>query len=120
MLQKQKIVHEKKSSVPFHDRVTDKSEGKITSHERLRHFVQSFGLETFTRMYKKEELKKICKAYGITFTTKESKNILGGKLLPVIRSSSSMPHPELLNVFRAQTIVDDSSQRIILRLTRTS
>ena len=62
----------------------------------------------------------ICRAYGIQFTTRENKSSLTGKLLPVLMSSDlvAMPHPEFLNFYHSQTVVDDDTHRVVLRLSR--
>ena len=102
--------------VPYHDLITNKRERKFTSHEHFRRRMK--GLQNIYSYVQKRIEKKFAK-YGITFATKESKNILGGKLLPAITLSSWKPDPKLLNIIWAQTIINDSSQIIILWLTRT-
>ena len=72
--------------------LTDRSEGKVTSHERLLHFAQKYSdPSVLARVYLKGELVSLCEAYEVRFRQSEIKKVLATKLIEGIRSNRTMP-----------------------------
>lgn len=103
--------------------LTDRSEGKVTSHERLLHFVQKYSdPSVLARIYLKGELMSLCEAYEVRFRRSEIKKVLATKLIEGIKSNRTMPFIASVDdrQFRVvETVADESrgSVRIRFRLS---
>ena len=73
VLQHKKALEERKSAIPFVDILSDRSEGKVFSHQQLIAYCQKFGESAFAKVYLKSQLQKLCKAYGIIYNAKCNK-----------------------------------------------
>ena len=93
VLQKQQQVLQKRSAVSFEEISCDQSEGKISSHNRIVTYINKFGEDAFQRIYTKQELTRLCGAYGVETTSRTNKTTMATTLVPVIRSCSSVPNP---------------------------
>ena len=49
-----------------------------------------------SNVYSKSELQLLCKAYGLVFRRSDSKALLSEQLVPKIRESRYVPHPQTL------------------------
>ncbi len=69
----------------------DRTEGKTSSHRRLLVFIEKYNDEqVFARVYLKDQLLRLCEAYGVPFRQSESKLALASKLIESIKSKASM------------------------------
>ena len=118
VLQKQQQVLQKRSAVSVEDISCDQSEGKISSHNRLVTYINKFGQDAFQRIYTKQELTRLCGAYGVETTSRTNKTTMATTLVPVIRSCSSVPNPHVLNNYRILANTDDNARRVVLRIVR--
>ena len=116
VLQKQQQVLQKRSAVSFEEISCDQSEGKISSHNRIVTYINKFGQEAFQRIYTKQELTRLCAAYGVETTSRTNKTTMATTLVPVIRSCSSVPNPHVLNNYRILANTDDNARRVVLRI----
>ena len=118
VLQKQQQVLQKRSAVSFEEISRDQSEGTISSHNRLVTYINKFGQDAFQRIYTKQELTRLCGAYGVETTSRTNKTTMATTLVPVIRSFSSVPNPHVLNNYRILANTDDNARRVVLRIVR--
>ena len=118
VLQKQQQVLQKRSAVSFEEISCDQSEGKISSHNRIVTYINKFGQEAFQRIYTKQELTRLCGAYGVETTSRTNKTTMATTLVPVIRSCSSVPNPYVLNNYRISANTDDNAKLVVLRIAR--
>ena len=118
VLQKQQQVLQKRSAVSFEEISRDQSEGKISSHNRLLTYINKFGQDAFQRIYTKQELTRLCGAYGVETTSRTNKTTMATTLVPVIRSCSSVPNPYVLNNYRILANTDDNAKLVVLRIAR--
>ena len=118
VLQKQQQVLQKRSAVSFEEISCDQSDGKISSHNRLVTYINKFGQDAFQRIYTKQELTRLCGAYGVETTSRTNKTTMATTLVPVIRSCSSVPNPYVLNNYRILANTDDNAKLVVLRIAR--
>ena len=118
VLQKQQQVLQKRSAVSFEEISCDQSEGKISSHNRLVTYINKFGQDAFQRIYTKQELTRLCGAYGVETTSRTNKTTMATTLVPVIRSCSSVPNPYVLNNYRILANTDDNAKLVVVRIAR--
>ena len=118
VLQKQQQVLQKRSAVSFEEISCDQSEGKISSHNRLVTYINKFGQDAFQRIYTKQELTRLCGAYGVETTSRTNMTTMATTLVPVIRSCSSVPNSHVLNNYRILANTDDNARRVVLRIVR--
>lgn len=113
-------MEEKSAAVQFADIEADRSEGKKVTHLRLVAYIDKFGLSAFIKIYTKNQLAKLCRAYGVACTTRSNKTTMGNSLLTVIKACDCMPHPYFADCLQASAVADDDTQRVVLRITRRS
>ena len=103
--------------------LSDSSDGKQTSHGRLRNFIGKHGVQGLKNAYKRNHLIAICEAYEVYFNCRATKDVLATLLMQAVQSHNCIPQPLLAdNQYSIQTIraADDTEQRIVLRFRRTS
>ena len=107
MLQKteahrKKVVEKKKKKDLVSSKVTvesikkDTSVNKGNSHRRLMTMLDQQESIFQSNVYSKSELQLLCKAYGLVFRRSDSKALLSEKLVPKIRESQYVLHPQTL------------------------
>ena len=102
--------------------LSDSSDGKQTSHGRLRNFIDKHGVQGLKNAYKWNPLIAIC-AYKVCFNCRATKDVLATLLMQAVQLHNCIPQPLLVdNQFSMQAIrtADDAEQRIVLRFRRTS
>ena len=102
--------------------LNDSSDGKQTSHGRLRNFIDKHGLQGLKNSYKKNQLIAICEAYEVCFNCRATKDVLATLPMQVVQLHNCIPQPLLVdNQYSVKTIraTDDAEQRIVLRFRRT-
>ena len=72
----------------FQEILKDKSELKRVSHGRLLSFIEQHHDAGLCRVYKKDELVRLCKAYGVDKTSRCNKKVLSKRLVDTIKSKS--------------------------------
>lgn len=118
VLQRKQVIEEKRGAVQFDDIVADQSEGKMATHLRITAYMDKFGVSALVKSYTKQQLAKLCQAYGVAFTSRSNKTTMGNNLSPVIKACECMPHPYFTDNLQANAVVDDDTRRVILRITR--
>lgn len=118
VLQKKQLIEEKRSAVLFSDIVADTTQGKSSTHHRIVDFVNRFGASAFIKAYNKQQLTKLCQAYGVVCNARSNKTTMATAVLPVIRASDRIPYPYYVEDLQANASADDEAQRVILRITR--
>lgn len=122
VLQRKQVAAERNDHPKFATIVEDRSAGKHVSHHHLHSFVQKHGITGVKRVYTKEQLVKLCRAYGITVRTSQNKQQLAHslteQLLKAHSNSVNVPHPYCLDRLQAQGEVN--SGRIVLRISRSN
>ena len=114
----QQEVLQKRSAVSFEEISCDQSEGNVSSHNRLVTYINKFGQDAFQRIYTKQELTRLCGAFGVETTSQTNKTTMATALVPVIRSCSSVPNPYVLDNYRILANTDDNARRVVLRIAR--
>ena len=120
VLQRKQVATQRSDHPKFATIEEDRSMGKQVSHVKVRAFVLKHGFAGLNRVYKKEQVYKLCQAYGVQVRTSHTKKLMAQKLLEVLRESDengSMPHPHCLHNLSAATNLIDG--RIVLRITRS-
>ena len=74
----------------------DTSVNKGNSHRRLMTMLDQQECIFQSNVYYKSELQLLCKAYGLVFRRSDSKALLSEKLVPKIRESQDVLHPQIL------------------------
>ena len=121
VLQRKQVAAQCNDHAKFANILEDRSTGKQISHNHLYSFVQKHGVAGVKRVYTKDQLVKLCSAYGIRVKTSYNKQQLAQSLLEAVSSCNSngnIPHPHYLNRLRAQAEINDG--RIVLRISRSS
>lgn len=97
-----KVVEKKKKKDLVSSKVTvesikkDTSVNKGNSHRRLMTMLDQQESIFQSNVYSKSELQLLCKAYGLVFRRSDSKTLLSEKLVPKIRESQYVLHPQTL------------------------
>ena len=95
-----KVVEKKKdlvsSKVALESIKKDTSVNKGNSHRRLMTMLDQQESIFQSNVYSKSELQLLCKAYGLVFRRSDSKALLSEKLVPKIRESQCVLHPQTL------------------------
>ena len=71
------------------------------------------------RLYTKNELQKLCSAYGVNYTTKWNKSKIVKELTSKIKGCTEMPHHEAMSRFTVDLLVMRSSEYNPLLVIRT-
>ncbi|KAJ7370715.1 hypothetical protein OS493_030471 [Desmophyllum pertusum] len=86
VLQRQQKNQEKTDSIPFKEILTDRTQGKSFSHERLTRFVQKYSdPSVLSRAYLRVNLVALCEAYGVGFRRNATKKDLASSLVEAIK-----------------------------------
>lgn len=99
---RKKVVEKKKKKDLVSSKVTvesikkDTSVNKGNSHRRLMTMLDQQESIFQSNVYSKSELQLLCKAYGLVFRRSDSKALLSEKLVPKIRESQCVLHPQTL------------------------
>lgn len=120
VLQRKQVTAERNDHPKFETILADRSTGKQVSNHHLHFFAQKHGLAGVKRVYTKEQLEKLCRAYGIQVRTSHNKQQLAHGLVEALKAMNSndgIPHPHFLNRLRAQAEVNDG--RVVLRIIRS-
>ena len=118
VLQRKKALEEKKAAAPYSDIVGDKSLAKVTSPVTLKQYIEQFGEKALSKVYTKIQLHSLCRAYGIQVNIRSAKAKLVQGLVPVVKSSSSMPYPYYTSVLQCSVNLNEDNQRITLQISR--
>ncbi|KXJ08430.1 ATP-dependent DNA helicase PIF1 [Exaiptasia diaphana] len=120
VLQKKQRLEEKKASVPFQDIAIDTSENKISTHHRMLVFIEKYGVSAFVKTMTKEQLIKLCSAYGIVNINKRlTKPKIGLQLVPIMKESNTgMAHSYFLNNLESEVEIDEANRRVSIRISR--
>ena len=121
VLQRKQVAAQCNEHVKFADIMEDRSAGKRISHNRLFFFIQNHGVSGVKRVYTKDQLGKLCSAYGIRVKTSYNKQQLSQSLVDVVSSPDSngnLPHPHYVTRLLAQAEITDG--RTLLRISRSS
>lgn len=73
------------------------SEGKHVSHGRLASFIGKHDLEALVRVYRRDQLMKLCEAYELAFNKRATKKVLAVQLQQAIRTHNRVPQPFILD-----------------------
>ena len=111
-------MEKRKASVPFPEIASDRSPGKVTSHVKLQQYAEKFGEKAFTKVFTKNQLQSLCRAYGMKVTTRATKSALTKDLLLLLKESDRMPHPYYTDVLRSRVNINEENQRITLNISR--
>ena len=65
IMQRQQVAAERKDAIPFSQIAADQSPGKTVSHCQLVAYYNKHGLSGILRVYSKESLLKLCRAYRV-------------------------------------------------------
>lgn len=111
-----------KIRVFLQDILKDRSDKKQVSHGRLVAFVNKYHDAGLCRVYKKDQLIQLCKAYGVGRLSRYNKKVLSRKLMNAICSK-----PHVLDILPidnrqyavAENISSDGHIRIRIRVTGT-
>ena len=105
--------------------LTDRTQAKAFSHERLSRFIEEYSDATvLSRVYLKDQLLRLCEAYEVHFRRADTKKTLATSLMEAIRSKTSIPFTAPIDDRQFQvvnTVADErhGAVRITLRLTGT-
>ena len=119
VLQRKQAAAQSSDHAKFGTIMDDRSAGKQVSHNHLYFFVQKHGVSGLKRVYTKDQLGKLCSAYGIRVKTSHNKQQLSLSLADAVSSHNRddhIPHPHYLNRLRAQAEV--SHGRVVVRISR--
>lgn len=123
---RKRVLQRKQVATQFNDQpkfaaiMEDRSAGKSISHNHLYVFVQKHSIAGVKRVYTKDQLSKLCSAYGIRVKSNHNKQQLSQNLVQAVSSRNSngnIPHPHYLNRLSATTNLDNG--RIVLTIART-
>ena len=120
VLQRQQVATVRKDSIPFDEIVSDHSSGKKSSHRRLQVFGEKHGAVGLGKIYKKEQLSKLCSAYGVPVRpASQNKMQMASRLLEAIKAcrNEQIPYP-LCVASSLQSSTETDSGRIVLRIRR--
>ena len=121
VLQRKEVANQFKDQPKFANIMEDRSAGKQISHNHLYIFVQKHSIAGLKRVYTKDQLSKLCTAYGIPVKTNHNKQQLAQSLVQAVSSRNSngnIPHQHYLNRLIATTNLDNG--RIVLTIARTN
>ena len=105
--------------------LTDRTQAKTFSHERLSCFIEKYNDATvLSTVYLKDQLLRLCEAYEVHFRRADTKKTLATSLMEAIRNKTSIPFTAPVDDRQFQvvnTVADEShgAVRITLRLTGT-
>lgn len=86
VLQRQQAATVRNDAISFMQIVADQSTGKRASHCGLVAFTHKHGLTGIQRVYMKEQLTRLCRAYGVRVRTMHTKLQLANHLVKAITS----------------------------------
>lgn len=121
VLQKQQVATVKRDHVPYDEIVKDSSTGKRNSHSRLFVFVNQHKADGVQKVYPKQMLVTLCKAYGITTHAKDNKKKLSTALADKVTSQNDavIPQPwHFLQPVSSQTNLNGGNVVLRIRLSR--
>lgn len=118
VLEKKKELEVRKAQVKMDEIAADRSPGKVTSHNRLLGYIDTYGEAVFVKLYKKVELTKLSEAYGLEVRSRSTKADIGKVLVTAMRRADSMLNYHCLDNLTAQVEIDDTSQHIRIRFIR--
>ena len=119
VLQRKIALEERQAAVPFKDIVNDTSVGKTRSHHQLLTYITKYGDNSFLKYFKKEELLKLCNAYGITAVSMSSKKaVIGQQLIPTMKESQCIPCPYFLDNLTSSVNIDSGNRRVSITISR--
>ena len=105
--------------------LTDRTQAKAFSHERLSRFIEKYNDATvLSRVYLKDQLLRLCEAYEVRVRRADTKKTLATSLMEAMRNKTSIPFTAPIDDRQFQvvnTVADEShgAVRITLRLTGT-
>lgn len=119
VLQRQQVAAVRKDYIPFERIVKDSSPGKRTSHRSLIVFAEKHGTSGLAKVYKKDQLVKLCRGYGAPIRSTQNKTQLANLLLESLTAyhTEQIPYPLSL-VNNLESTTDTNSGRVILRIRR--
>lgn len=120
VLQRKQTLEEKKACVPFSSILSDKSIGKVTSHHSLIAYIEKFGEAAFIKVYQKPQLHKMCEAYDVKCSARQSKKKMAQALVPVMKSCERVPYPYHLAILQPHLTIDDDNHSITMRFSMQS
>ena len=108
------------TAIFLQDILIDRSEHKQVSHGRLVAFVQKYHDAGLCRVYKKDQLIRLCKAYGIDKTSRCNKKVLSRRLMKEIQCKPNVT--DILPIDNRQYAVAENTSldghiRIHIRVT---
>lgn len=118
--QRKQTLEEKKACVPFSSILSDKSIGKVTSHHGLIAYIEKFGEAAFIKVYQKPQLHKMCEAYDVKCSVRQSKKKMAQALVPVMKSCERVPYPYHLAILQPHLTIDDDNHSITMRFSMQS
>jgi len=103
----------------FQDILKDRSEGKVTSHGRLLHFLEKYNdPSVLSFVYTKAQLISLCEAYEVRFRQRDAKKTLATTLMEAIKRERSMPSTAPVDDRQfeiIQTLNDEPNGRLRIR-----
>ncbi|KAK2555829.1 hypothetical protein P5673_022470 [Acropora cervicornis] len=98
----------------------DRSPGKVSSHERLLHFLEKHSdASVFVRVYTKAQLISLCMAYEVRFKQRDTKKVLATTLVETLKQATcrSIPFTALVDdrQFEVVRTINDEADATIDR-----
>lgn len=118
VLQRQQVATVRKDAIPFERIVRDNSPGKQSSHRSLRVFVEKHGASGLGKIYKKDQLVKLCRGYGVVVRSTHNKIQLSNLLLEALNACPEERIPYPFSLGNLESTTETNSGRLILRIRR--
>ncbi|KAJ7369766.1 hypothetical protein OS493_036552 [Desmophyllum pertusum] len=115
---RQQVATVRKDAIPFERIVRDNSPGKQSSHRSLRVFVEKHGASGLEKIYKKDQLVKLCRGYGVVVRSTHNKIQLSNLLLEALNACPEERIPYPFSLGNLESTTETNSGRLILRIRR--
>lgn len=105
----EKKIKDNTKRVPIDEVKSDRSQGKVVSHLKLKAGVITDQNYFNDKFYTKKDLVQLCEAYSIPVTLKSTKKELNDLLVGVIRQCDSLLTPQALDIDNVQPNTEPST-----------
>jgi hypothetical protein len=120
VMEREQKAQEKQMKVHLPEIEQDRSTRKEVSHTRLVALVKQVTSTGIVRLYKKNELQKLCRSYNCRYLAKWNKAKLANELCHIIQRHNFIPCHQITSIYVTETCsVDQGDARILpLRIRR--
>ena len=104
VLERKEKAAEKRLKVELETIENDRSPSKRSSHIRLLAMINQVKEKGMMRLYTKNELQKLCSAYGVSYMTKWNKTKIAKELTLKVVSCTEMPCHDVMSRFTVEEV----------------